>query len=223
MTRLTAVAVAAAVALLAAAALLVLSADHHPADAQPVARGSIPALKPVQVTHRRNGVWASYSKPGTSGEARPQAVPRARAAELRASFGVLSRTQTSAEHGDFDIQQFAQDVPTADLDGARALNAARTVWLIPTTDGQVCIGLKSTDGVTTFVHACGPVANAVTTGIAMTHGDGKLALLPDSASTAQVTAKGARKATSQAVTGNYVWLPDGGAVTFTDAAGTHTL
>jgi hypothetical protein len=215
-------AIGVAVALLVAAAAVALSANHRTADARPAA--SIPALKPLKVVHRGHDVIAHYSAPGTSGAVhRLRALPRAHAADLRAGFAVLSRPQTASEHGDFDIQQLVQDVPTAQLNGARALNAAHTVWLIPTTDGLVCIGMKTDDGATTFVHVCGPAANALSTGISMTHGDGKLALLPDDAHAAKATIKGTPQTTAQDVSGNYVWLPDGGTVTFSDASGSHTL
>jgi hypothetical protein len=206
------------------AAFLATSGRHSAADARPSTRASMPALKPLHQVREGNEIRADYNYDRVARKApRQQTVPRARAADVLAGFSVLARPQTAVEHADFDIQQFAKDVPTAQVDRARALNAARTVWIIPTTDGQLCVGMKTANDATTFVNACGPAANALTTGISMTHADGKLALVPDDAHAAQATIKGARSAVDEDVSKNYVWLPDGGTVTFTDASGAHTL
>jgi hypothetical protein len=205
-------------------AVLLLSGDRRSAaDARPATRASVPALKPLRVIHRGHDLVAHYDKSSTNPSPRHAPVKLARAAQVLEGFSVLARPQTAAEREDFDIQQFAKDVPTAKLDGARALNTAGTVWIIPTSDGQLCIGMKTGGDGTTFVHGCGPAANALTTGLSMTHGDGKLALLPDSARAGQALAKGARTAVDQDVSRNYVWLPEGGTVTFTDTTGAHTL
>jgi hypothetical protein len=209
--------------ILLAAILGVLLVSHEgSAGARPATKATMQVPMPVKVTRVGDEIRAEYQR-GNAPAPRRAKVARATVAQVRAGFSVLKRPQTAEEHGDFDIQQFVADRPTAELDGARALNAARTVWIIPTSDGLLCIGMKTPGEATTFVNACGPAANALSTGISMTHDDGLLALLPDDADAVRVKPRGAPSAAAREVASNYVWLPEGGTVTFDDAHGAQTL
>jgi hypothetical protein len=227
--RITFIAGAAVAAALALGVLLLTARGDSPHVGRPTP-GAVPVSMPVKagrgsavkVVRTHGEVRASYSGRSTAAP-KVKDVPRARASAVSAAFAVLSRPQTAQEHSDFDIQQLHVDDPTTEIDKARALDAAHRVWLVPTTDGMLCIGMKTPGEATTFVHACGPAANAMTGGIAMTHGDGKLALLPDDAHSGQVRARGAQADVSRDVSSNYVWLPQGGSITFADRTGTHTL
>jgi hypothetical protein len=220
-TRTRLIALAAVAAMLAATALVLTHGNGSSAHAGTVTKLPPPASRGKTI-HKSGYYYTAARKSDPKAPRSANGAPRARAADVRAAFSVLARPQTAEERGDFDIQQLVKDRPNAQLDGARALNAAHTVWIIPTDDGQLCIGMKLSGGPT-FTSACGPAATALSNGLAMTHGDGKLALLPDAARAGQYTAKGAKTAVTENVGSNYLWLPDGGALTFTDASGTHTL
>jgi hypothetical protein len=108
-------------------------------------------LTPVQTKRVGNSTYAEYAGgtksqlPSPRARSRPRKVTaHAAAVEQAATFSILSRDQTADEAADPILKTVAEHRSDLDVARARALDPARRYWLLPTNDGQVCLGQKTT-------------------------------------------------------------------------------
>jgi hypothetical protein len=186
--RLSIMAVA-SLALAAIAALAFGGDSSRPSPAQ--GAKFVSGLTPVQTKQHGISNYAEYSSDPKAQLPSPHAKRHVRkvtahvaAAEQAAAFSVLTKTQTSAEAADPILQLVVKERPELDVARAKALDPARTYWLLPTNDGQVCLGQK-TAGVRIFAIVCGYDETVAKTGLAQRIGDDLIALVPDGATDAQ--------------------------------------
>ena len=172
---------------LAVVAMLAIGGGDRARPGAAHAKAFVPGVTPLRTERHGNSSYAYYSAdpksalPSPNAKARPRTVTaRVAAAEQAATFSALGEPQTSAEAGDPILALVAKDRPDLAIGRAKALDPARRYWLLPTDDGQVCLGQKTT-GVRVFALACGYDATVAKTGLAQRLGDDLVALVPDGA------------------------------------------
>ncbi len=173
---------------LAVVAVLAIGGGDRARPERAQAKRFVPGLTPLRTERRGNSTYAYYSAdPGSmlpsshAKERVPRKVTaRVAAAEQAATFSVLDEPQTAAEAGDPILALVAKDRPDVAIGRAKALDPGRKYWLMPTDDGQVCLGQKTT-GVRIFALACGYDDTVARTGLAQRVGDDLVAVVPDGA------------------------------------------
>jgi hypothetical protein len=187
MTRSGKFSVAIGASLATAIAAFLVPFGGHSASTSAHGAKFVAGLTPVQTKRVGNSSYAEYSSdpkaqlPAAGARRQPRRVTaRTAAAEQEAHFGVLRRSQTPAEASDPTLQIVTKQRPDLDINRTRALDASRTYWLLPTSNGQICLGQKTT-GIRIFAMVCGDDLTVAKVGLAQRLGDDLAALLPDGA------------------------------------------
>jgi hypothetical protein len=142
----------------------------------------------------------------------------------RAHFAVLRSARIAADD-DAAVDKMAGYVPTLDVADARLLESSSiaNLWLLPESDGNVCLGYEPSDGSNLMGMACAPGDVASASGIEEISGGEYALLIPDGVSSVSVSS-GGDPATQVAVDDNVVLLDPGTyTVTYTDQAGQQEL
>jgi hypothetical protein len=182
----------AALAIVATAVLALGRGSAEPTAAR--AARFVPGLTPISTERHGISSYADYSADPKAQLPSPHAKRHVRkvtahvaVAEQAAAFSVLAKPQTTTEAGDSILRLVAANRPEVDVARAQALDSARRYWLLPTDDGQVCLGQKTT-GVRVFAMVCGYDETVAKTGLAQRLGDDLVALVPDGARAARTDA-----------------------------------
>jgi hypothetical protein len=192
LTKRFAIVALAGLAIVATAVLALGRGSARPASAH--AARFVPGHTPISTERHGISSYAEYSSDPKAQLPSPQAkrhvrkvTARVAAVEQAAAFSVLAKAQTTTEASDPILGLVAANRPEVDVARAQALDSARRYWLLPTDDGQVCLGQKTT-GVRVFAMVCGYDETVAKTGLAQRLGDDLVALVPDGARAARTDA-----------------------------------